>query len=589
MAMGDFMKKKIFIDNSTKIPLIWKIILLLEILIWIPLLFIGFDSHHDGLILTTVNMIHDSIRDRGEWPFNQYGPFWAIPFVLFTYFLPNALVFTTLRIVTVCFYLLTGFLIYHCAKVISTTRIAFFSLLLFFLSQPFVTDFGSDLVPWPSAVIMPMFMLVVLLFLRMSVETETIRQVKYYSYISGFLVSGIFFSRAQIGFLIFLAFIFMLLLKRQIICATLFVFGFVSLTLILFFVLNYFGWLTDAINDEFIFGSLYLRGDTSTYPNPVFTLIGTTIFIMLLIFGKKFFVFVTTEYSLKRVISFFFGFLIFIFMACFIFLNSRSIDSLAILATIFRRFWISYYLAVIIFSVFMQLRKTYHSYKFNQPKHVSLYTRNGLVLFSLVGELQLYPLFDQMHFWWGSVPAVILTVVVTKETLIDGTVSLNLKNKIINVFLLTATLLSLIQMTGQLSKLYARFPQDITKYLWVSPSVSTEQVKLQEFFSNNIPVGSSILNLCANSDIFFSERNISSSTRIFVLWPNITEIASMKQSLISKKPDLVLTCSLSRIPSLQNNSELVQREILNKLLDNPQVFAILESSPNMIWRLWKKE
>ena len=97
--MGDFMKKKIFIDNSTKIPLIWKIILLLEILIWIPLIFIGFDSHHDGLILTTVNMIHDSIRNRGEWPFNQYGPFWAIPFVLFTYFLPNALVFTTLRII----------------------------------------------------------------------------------------------------------------------------------------------------------------------------------------------------------------------------------------------------------------------------------------------------------------------------------------------------------------------------------------------------------------------------------------------------------------------------------------------------------
>ena len=583
------MKQKVFNGHSTKIPLIWKIILLLEILVWIPLLFIGFDSHHDGLILTTVNMIQDSIRNKGEWPFNQYGPFWAMPFSLITYALPHDWVFITLRIVTVSFYFLTGFLIYHLAKLISTTRIAFLSLLIFFLSQPFVTDFGSDLVPWPSAVIMPMFVLVVLLFFRMSVGTETNRQVKYYSYICGTLVCGIFFSRAQIGFLMFLTFIFLLLVKHRITAAAFFVAGCLSLTLILFSFLSYFGWLSDAINDQFIFGSLYLRGDTSTYPSPVFTFIGASSFILLLNFGKRSFVFATTEYSIKIVISFFLGFLALIFIAFYIFLNSRNIDSLAILTTIFRRIWISYYLAAIIFSVFGQLRKTYHSYKFNGSASSTLYTRNALVLFSLVGELQVYPLFDQMHFWWGSVPAVVLTIIVTKETLIDGIVSSYLKNKMIITFLLTATLLSLIQMTGQLSKPYARFPQDIAKYLWVSPKTGAEQETLQNFFSDNIPVGSSVLNLCANSDILFSNRRISSATRIFVLWPNITEIASMKRSLISSKPDIVLTCSLSRIPSFQENSELVQREILNKSLDNPQVFAILQSSPNMTWRLWKKE
>jgi hypothetical protein len=305
-------------------------------------------------------------------------------------------------------------------------------------------------------------------------------------------------------------------------------------------------------------------------------------------FGKKFFVFARAEYSRKIVISFFLGFLAFTFIAFYNFLDSRNIDSLAILTTIFRRFWISYYLAVIIYSVFGQLRKTYYSFKLNRTASRTLYTRNALVLFSLVGELQVYPLFDQMHFWWGSVPAVILTLIVTKETLIEGIVSPYLKDKIVTAFLLTATLLSLIQMTGQLSKPYARFPQDISKHLWVSPKTSAEQEKLQEFFSDNIPVDSSVLNLCANSDIFFSDRNIRSATRIFVLWPNITEIASMKRSMISSKPDIVLTCSLSRIPSLQEDSEFVQQEILNKSLDNPQVFADLKSSPNMTWQLWKE-
>ena len=582
------MVKMLFRENSRAIPFLWKITLLLQIIIWIPLSFIGFDAHHDGLILTTIEMLHDSIRNNGEWPFNQYGPFWAMPFTVLTYALPSEWIFVVIRLITVGFYLLTGFLIYHCAKIICTKRIAFLSVLIFFLSQPFVTDYGSSLVPWPSAIIMPLYVLVTILFLRIHLITEITRQVKIYSFILGSIVSGIFFSRAQVGFLLFFAVAFLFLLKHRLLEVLLFALGFLTFTLILFSTLVHFGWLSDAINDEFIFGSLYIRGDTSTYPTPYFTFIGITIFLLLLNFGKRALVFVEEKYSPKLLISVLFGSLCIVFATFSMFLNSRDIDSLAILAVISRRFWISYYLAVIIFAVFGQLRKTYNSYKSNAADNISLYARNALVVFSLIGELQLYPLFDQMHFWWGSVPAVILTVVVTKETLIDDSTFFNFRNKILGAFLIAVTLLSLIQMTGQLSKTNTRFPQDIAKYLWVSPNVSAEQEKLQEFFSDNIPVGSSVLNLCANSDVFFDNREISSASRIFVLWPNITEIASMKQSMISSEPDVVLTCSLSRIPSLQENSELVQQEILYKSIGDPQVFAILQSSPNMTWRLWKK-
>jgi hypothetical protein len=106
-------------NTSARIPLLWKIVLLVQIIIWIPLPFLGFDSHHDGLILTTVHQLHDSIRDGGPWPFNQYGPFWVLPFTLATYPLPPEWVFPSIRIMTVGFYLLTGSLIYKSVKIIS--------------------------------------------------------------------------------------------------------------------------------------------------------------------------------------------------------------------------------------------------------------------------------------------------------------------------------------------------------------------------------------------------------------------------------------------------------------------------------------
>jgi hypothetical protein len=45
------------ISRKHSVPNFWKLILGLEIIVWIPIIFIGFDSHHDGLILTNVNLL----------------------------------------------------------------------------------------------------------------------------------------------------------------------------------------------------------------------------------------------------------------------------------------------------------------------------------------------------------------------------------------------------------------------------------------------------------------------------------------------------------------------------------------------------
>lgn len=574
-------------NTSARIPLLWKIVLLVQIIIWIPLPFLGFDSHHDGLILTTVHQLHDSIRDGGPWPFNQYGPFWALPFALATYPLPPEWVFPLLRIMTVGFYLLTGLLIYKSAKIISTARMAFISILIFFLSQPFTTDFGSDLVPWPSAVIMPAFALVTFLFFQINAGEGPTRHNKKIAFLIGILISTIFFSRAQIGFILFVAVIFMLTMKRCYPAVTLVILGFLFFSSLIMVFLNNFGWLGDAVNDEFVFGSLYLRGDTSTYPSPIFTSIGIFAFLSLLNFGQRILKLFFEKFPPRQLLGVLLLAFIIFFFASILFLNARDMNLMSILTTISRRLWISYYLSVILFAVFGQFRRTYLAYKHNLLHENRLYIRNALVLLSLVGELQIYPLFDQMHFWWGSIPAVILVVAVTKETFFDDLIPTVIKNRMTGLFLVLATLLSLLSITAQLSKPLARFPQTISKFLWVAPNISAEQERLQEFLNGNLKKDASILNLCANSDVFFSNRSFSSASRIFVLWPNITEVTSMKKSMVASKPDFVVTCSLSRIPELQKSSEAMQRKILFSSLMNPQEFASYETSPGMTWRLWR--
>jgi hypothetical protein len=47
------------------------------------------------------------------------------------------------------------------------------------------------------------------------------------------------------------------------------------------------GWLADALSDEFIFGSVYLRGDKGSYPLPIFTIVGTLTFLAIFLLAAE--------------------------------------------------------------------------------------------------------------------------------------------------------------------------------------------------------------------------------------------------------------------------------------------------------------
>lgn len=573
-------------SRQDNVPIFWKLILGLEIVIWVPLIFIGFDSHHDGLILSNVNLLKESWQNNGSWPFNQYGAFWIIPYSLITYFIPSSLVLLVIRIITVGFYILTSYLIFLCTKIISTRRIGYLSVLTFFFSQPFLTNYGTNLVPWPSAVVMPITALIFLFILQIYTESLSKTNLLIKSLLIGILLSSILFSRVQIGILLLISILLFMGFTRKLQSIYFIIIGFSSLSLTIGVFLKWKGWLHDAISDQYIYGSIYLRGDTSSYPYPIFTILGVVFFLILIISGP----FILEKLSNKNIFTVFiisiFSTIVLIFL---LFKDSRNTSLLNTGVVLLRRFWISYFLAIIIFSFFDQARKTYTNLKESKIFDRNLTLRNCLVIISLISEFQIFPLFDQMHFWWGSIPAVILVILVSKERFFQSNLSLSTSGLVSNFLIIFFAILTLIPLAAQLQEAYSKMPNNIAKFIYVPQKQSNGEEMLQQFFVENIKKNSTVLNLCADSNVFFNTSNeFRSSSRIYIFWLSFSEVDSMYKSLISSKPDFIVTCSLNRIPGLQKKAEAMQSKILANSLDNPKLVASYEPSLGMRWQIYKK-
>jgi hypothetical protein len=570
--------------KTNLVPSLWKCILGLEIFLWLPLILIGFDPHHDGLILTNVNLLNESFKTSGEWPFNQYGPFWILPYSLLTYFVSTEITFIVIRIITLGFYFLTSYFIFLSAKIIAGRRTAYISLLVFFFSQPFLTNFGSNLVPWPSAIVMPITALIFLFILQIYKESISTLELVTKSLSIGMLISTVFFSRIQIGFFLLIAITMFVGFSRKFQSFSLIFLGFTINSSVIGLFLYWKGWLNDALSDQFVFGSTYLTGDTSSYPIPVFTIIGTIFFLILILLAPI----LLTKLSSRLFIS-----LLFVLIVCtLIFLwlmQTREISFLDASTVVLRRFWISYFLAIIIYSLFSQAKKTYSQLKRNQKCDKDLIIRNCLVVISLVSMAQVFPLFDQMHFWWGSVPAVILVILVTQERLLQNNLTQSSNFSFVNYFVIFFAILTIIPALSYFQESYSRYPNTIAKYILVPQKQSANEIKLQKFFKENVRNDSKILNLCADSNIFFNElNNYKSSSRIYVFWLSMYEVDTMYYSLISSMPDYIITCSLNRIPDLQEKSEGVQSNIIKKSFLNAKLVATYVVSPEMTWRIYRE-
>jgi hypothetical protein len=81
-----------------------------------------------------------------------------------------------------------------------------------------------------------------------------------------------------------------------------------------------------------------------------------------------------------------------------------------------------------------------------------------------------------------------------------------------------------------------------------------------------MPNGSSVLNLCDDTNVFFEANRYHMSSRFFVFWAE--QMSHADQIFIDMKksnPDFVVSCDLTHAPALRVTQELTRDELISGL------------------------
>ena len=564
---------------------VWMVTSWLSAIALAPLPFLaGYYSHHDGLILANVRLLREAISHGGQWPFNQYGSFGILPQTWFSYLFPTQYQLLGIRIFTLLCYWSAGYLVFKLSRLFLSKNVALLTSSLFFISQPFN---GSNFLPWASSFLMPILLGHTYLIAKLFSDKEAnIKGQLVRIFLAGCLLPIVLLSRAQIGIIIFfVSSIFILLILRVKGLTTYFI-G-ISIPAILFFIfMSTQGWLYESLFDEFIFGSIYVRyEDVADIPVPIFSGLGTVIMFLLLICKKKLWEYLTQKLSRRTII----GVLFIIFSLSTLFvvdvMYSRRLGINAAYFVVLGRFWISLYLSCLLYFFYRLAQDNFLAMKNSQDRNRYLSRDNFLIFTALAAQFQIWPFFDSMHFWWGSVPAVVIVAtVLSKEFSIAHLNSVVRKRIKISLAILITGLaitpwITQVQVSRSALELYG------TQGIYLNTSDAVLNKNTREFLEKNINDRATVLNLCQNSDVYLTIKSISSATRYFVFWSPMKHIDSIQRSFEISKPDVIVTCTLNEFNTdTQIQVEQQQQKILEKVAPERKLIATAELGK--VWQVW---
>jgi hypothetical protein len=550
-------------------------LILLLLVYWLPILRFGFDPHHDGLIVASVTNL-----DFGDTavPFNQYGPAWFIILKLATILVPDNYLFLTLRLVTLFFYLISFLATYSLSRKYLSRRYSLAVVIVLLAIQPFVTDFNSDMIPWPSA--LSMFLIPMVGFLMVNCDESTSRKgFNGNLLIAGSLVMITTLTRVQIGLALLITVFILLGTYRRWKSLLYFLVGFVTSFLIAFAVLAHLGWVRSLVNDVIGFGSTYALGDRATFPKPIWTFLLTIGFVISYLGFQRFLVPSAQVFNPASIVSV----ALLVLFGGYLILIERKLNPIQTLTVLFRRLWISGLLAAAILGLFLL------AYKMLKDKKLPDFKISLLVATSLVAQLQVWPLFDQMHAWWSATPCVILAAVLLKS--LNPLDSLSERNKTIYEYALLGVVSLIASVTFISTMTHSRVPLQINGFsgILISEVEGAELADVNEYLQSQIDPKDRVLNLCTNANVFFDpEMMPKSSSRSFVFWTPMFDLAHLRKDILESNPTKVIACSFVTNPIFYPEYREKQVEILEnfKLLDQePNSFT----SPNgVIWDVYSR-
>jgi len=440
---------------------------------------------------------------------------------------------------------------------------------------------GSDLVPWPSGIVMP---IVVLVFYS-SIKILHQINIKANLFLIGILIPIIVFTRFQIGILSFASTVIVLTYNRRWDFYFWFFFGFITSFGAIIIFLSRLGWLNDAIYDELVFGLTYLSADKSTFPKPVITFSGISLVVLFLLFLSRYEYFRIYVRRVKFLLAFI---TILLPSVLFYILWKRKLDILQTEVVVTRRFWIMIVLGSVLF-LLVDLFRNFFLRK-NSIRFFLSENRKTIILFVFSASLQsqAYPLFDQMHFWWGSPISFLTLTVVFAGVLRD----LKLKASHYKFFSLSlAVILSisiLVPWINQISKPKLEFPPMIGSKIYAYPTSTREQESLYRFFQSNMPIGSSVLNLCDDTNVYFSAGLYHPSSRFFVLWAEqMSHAKQIFNNMRNSNPDFVLTCDLTHAPALRTTQELMRDKLMAGMSGSRILIGTYVGVENKHWSIYR--
>ena len=550
----------------------------LLLMAWIPLIFIGFDPHHDGIILTNFNLL--KFESSHQWPFNQYGPTWILIAKIFVGWVPFKSSIISLRILTLFYYLICTLLIYRITLKISTRRTGLMAIILFLSSQPFLGGLNSNFMAWPSALVMPCVLLITL-FLN---QSNT--QLKFRSHlIMGSLITIVLFTRVQIGIATLVAVMVCLTLRRSFRNAGIVLLGAISTTLILFIFLSSWNWTKDSLTDQFLYSFIYVKGafgSGNSYPFPIFTLIGsitvTFFWVTVSKFGSR-----AGRLTRKNYFSrIAFVVIVVLIVVCFLSATRKlsPIDSLQVFE---RRAWA----CIFIGSLFVAVLALIPSFQQRTGLLESIGSGSlvPLVALSTAGQIQSWPLFDQMHNWWGSVPGIIIVSILIRETQILPRLR-NLLNVNANIALISLLVLVLIPFGSQLFQTKSYEKIEFLQNIYLPKNTHDAILGTQRYFDENIVTGAKVMNLCGDSDPFFTTHYFSSN-RFYVFGYGQLGVAQMKKEIYESDVDFIVTCNALRFSELSNVSEdKAVRQVIRIHFRNPKKLSSYTDALNRTWSVW---
>jgi hypothetical protein len=547
---------------------------------WFPTPFIGYFSHHDGLMVTTVSQLQNAIRNGGPWPFNQYGSFWAFVFALPTWNIEHEYLLVSMRLMTLVFYFITAWLTYKIARLFCEPPFALAGVILLLGNQAFL----FDLLPWPSAVAMPLITLVSFLLLRKLSRVENSPNRSALEVVTiGIIIPMVILTRVQIGFILFvisLIFIFFFGSKKE---TAIFFLSFLTSIGIFFGYLSSNGWLVSSLQDQLLFGSSYLGSDTN--PIPIFTSIGVFTVVLFFALSDKIMVKVNNTREKSRIVIIAICLFLILMLVAITIMARRLMNPFSMYVLVVHRIWISVILGAIIYFTLVQIKKSYEAWQMHSFFDRDLQVKNLLALLSITSQLQIYPLFDQMHSWWGSTPGVVVILLIYKEKYQVADILVSQEKRLAKSMVVATLVLTLLPYAIQTMNLGKIVSSPYLGGIFVPQNSADEILTLQSTFEKNLSPGASVLNLCSDPDIFLNSKYPNSESRIFIFWPEFLKIEYLRKTFQESSPQWIVSC----FPESRKAEDLkIFQEYVNEGSSN---FVLVHSVRNLLgrdWQIWKK-